>query len=244
MGGLTRTLAIGDFRLRMAAALSLGKTHSRGAVAPLTNALDDPHPAVRAAAAAALGVLGDRSAVGALHAHLAQEGSPSVKAQIETALAALQGPAAGEKAARLLVKLGQMRVGTGVRNSHVLDAFRGATRARAAELPGVEVLADTSEEGHEGLVRRLPVFVLDGTVSRLAQGSQGVNVTISAQVEYVIRKAPEHALKGSVTGAAQALGAMTAQDQARVSALELEALQGAVESAMRGAPAVIQQALR
>jgi hypothetical protein len=244
MAGLTRTLAIGDFRLRMAAALSLGKTHSRGALAPLTNALDDPHPAVRAAAAAALGVLGDRAAVGALRAHLAREPSSSVKIQIEMALAALQGPAAGEKRALLLLKLGQMRVGTGVRNNQLLDVFRGATRARAAELPGVEVLADTSEERHEALVRGLPVLVLDGTVRRLAQGSQGANVTISAQVEYVIRKAPEHALKGSVTGAAQALGAMTAQDEARVAALELEALQGAVESAMRGAPVVMQMALR
>ena len=230
--------------MRIAAALSLGKTHSKGALAPLTNALDNPHPAVRAAAAAALGVLGDRAAVGGLRAHLAGEASSSVKTQIDMALAALQGPAAGEKRTLLLVKLGQMRVETSVRNAQLADVFRGATRARASELPGVEVLAETSEEQQQVLLRNLPVLVLDGTVRRLAQGSQGPNVTISAQVEYVIRKAPEHALKGSIIGAARAEGAMTAHDEARVAALELDALQGAVESAMRGAPVVMQMALK
>src|SRR4051794_33153923 len=62
LAGLTRALVTGaDFRLRVSAALSLGKTRSKAAVPALTNALDDAHPAVRAAAAAALGVLGDRS---------------------------------------------------------------------------------------------------------------------------------------------------------------------------------------
>src|SRR4051812_5500223 len=244
LAGLTRALVTGaDFRLRVSAALSLGKTRSKAAVAPLANALDDAHPAVRAAAAAALGVLGDRTAVGTLRMHLGREASSSVKTQIETALTNLSGAGGGEKGARMLVKLGQMHVSNGVRNGQLLDIFRGATRARAAELPGVEVLSDTSEEGREAAQRRLPVLVLDGTLNRLAQGSQGANVTVSAQVEYVIRKSPEHALKGSVTGAAQALGNMSAQDQGRVAQLEMEALQGAVESAMKGAPAVMQQAL-
>jgi HEAT repeats len=244
LGTLTRALVTGaDFRLRVTAALTLGKTRNKAAVAPLMNALDDAHPAVRAAAAAALAVLGDRSAVVALKTHLDNEESPSVKTQIKTALDMLSGPS-GDHSARLLVKLGQMRVGTNIHSGHLLDAFRGATRARAAELPGVEVLSDSSEEGRESQKRRLPVLVLDGTLNRLAQGSQGSNVTISAQVEYVIRKSPEQALKGSVTGAAQALGAMTVEDRVRVAELELEALQGAVESAMRGAPVVMQQALR
>jgi HEAT repeat protein len=244
LSGLTRALVTGqDFRLRVTAALSLGKTHSKAAIAPLVSALDDPHPAVRAAAAAALGVLGDRSAVGALKVHLDGESSASVKAQIRTAIDVLSASGA-ERSARMLVKLGQMRVGSNVRNGQLVDVFRGATRARAAELPGVEVLSDASEEDREALRRRLPVIVIDGTLNRLAQGSQGSNVTVSAQVEYVIRKSPEHALKGSVTGAAQALGAMQMDDHGRVAALELEALQGAIESAMRGAPAVMQQALR
>ena len=49
--GAFRDLAIGaDFRLRVAAALSLGKSKSPGARTALEKALTDPNPAVRAAA--------------------------------------------------------------------------------------------------------------------------------------------------------------------------------------------------
>ena len=61
--GAFRDLAIGtDFRLRVAAALSLGKSKSAGARPALEKALGDPNPAVRAAAAAGLGASGDPAA--------------------------------------------------------------------------------------------------------------------------------------------------------------------------------------
>src|SRR5262245_40081291 len=64
---LKRDLATGaDFRLRVGAALTLGKTHAKAALGPLVGALDDVNPAVRVAAAAALGVLGHREACDAL----------------------------------------------------------------------------------------------------------------------------------------------------------------------------------
>src|SRR5258706_681197 len=66
-GTLKRDLATGaDFRLRVGAALTLGKTHAHAALAPLVGALDDANPAVRVAAAAALGVLGLEDARDAL----------------------------------------------------------------------------------------------------------------------------------------------------------------------------------
>jgi hypothetical protein len=68
---------------------------------------------------------------------------------------------------------------------------------------------------------------------------------VSAKVEYVFRKMPEYALTGSVTGTAKALdSAKAVSDQDRVAQLELQALEAAIESAMRGAPDVMKQALR
>ena len=67
---------------------------------------------------------------------------------------------------------------------------------------------------------------------------------MSAQVEYIFRKIPEHALTGSVRGTARALESAKLVDPDRVAQLEVQALEGAVESAMRGAPDVMQQALR
>ena len=82
---LSRDLAAnGDFRVRVGAALSLGRTRSRFALASLTSALEDSHPAVRAAAAAALGALGQREAIEALERQYHHEGSPSVRAQLKS----------------------------------------------------------------------------------------------------------------------------------------------------------------
>jgi len=249
LSSLTHDLAVGsDFRVRVGAALSLGRTRSRAALAPLVNALEDGHPAVRAAAAAALVALGDKDAAEALRRQLVREQSPSVKAQIKNAIDSLSGarvPADGT-AAKVLVKLGQLKNLTGgVRGVQLTEVFRGATRAKAAELPGVEVLSEASEGRHESELRRLPLLVLDGVVNRLAQGTRGTRVTVSAQVEYVFRKMPEHALRGSVTGVAQAAdGSGSPQDTDRVAQLENQALRGAVESAMRGAPEVMLEALR
>jgi hypothetical protein len=247
LGSLKRDLASGnDFRLRVSAALALGRTHNRAAIAPLTNALDDTSPAVRAAAAAALGAIGQREAADAVRSHLASEPSPIVRAQLESTLVKLEvARRPNETGAKVLVKLGELKNLTGSRGDRLAATFRGATRAKAAALPGVEVLNESAEARNEAASRKLPVLLLDGVLNRLAQGAQGEQLMVSAQVEYVFRKMPEHALTGSVTGTARAMdSAATPGDATRVAQLEVQALEGAVESAMRGAPDVMSQALR
>ena len=230
--------------MRVSAALALGRSHNPGAVTPLVNALEDTTPAVRAAAAAALAALAQKDAVDALRSHLVTEPSPVVRMQLESALARLERKP-GEVAAKVLVKVGELRNLSGARGDRLTAAFRGATRAKAAALPGVEVLSDASEGRNEAASRKLPLLVLDGVLNRLSQGAQGEQMMVSAQVEYVFRKMPEHALTGSVTGTARAIdSAKAVGDQSRVAALEVQALEGAVESAMRGAPDVMRQALR
>lgn len=252
---LVRDLATGtDFRVRVEAALSLGRTHSAAAVAPLVGALDDPHPAVRAAAAAALGALGRREAGDALRAHLSREPAPSVQSQLRAALerltasdeeASASATAARSRSARYLVKVGQLRNLSSTRGQQVAEVFRGATRARAAELPGVELLGEGVEGASEAQRRKLPLLVLDGVVNRLAPGARGERLTVSAQVEYTFRKVPEHALRGTISGAAQAEGgAAPPLVKDKMAELEQQALCGAVESAMRGAPQVLLAALR
>jgi hypothetical protein len=241
---LKRDLASGaDFRLRVGAALALGKTHAKAAVEPLVGALDDVNPAVRVAAAAALGVLGQREACEALRSHIGHEPSQAVRTQLELALAKLES--AKETSARFLVKVGELRNLTGARGERLAARFRGTTRARAAELPGVELVSEASEGQKEALVRKLPLLIIDGVLNQLSQGADGEQMMVSAKVEYVFRKMPEHALTGSVTGTARALDSSRASsDQERVAQLELQALEGAIESAMRGAPDVMKQALR
>jgi len=234
-----------DFRVRVGAALGLGKTHSRVALGALMGALDDTNSAVRAAAAAALAVLGQREAIDALRAHLAHEKVPVVRSQLESAVRKLEAGASASEGARVLVKVGQLTNLSGPRGERLTDAFRGATRSRAAALPGVELVGDSSEGRHESESRKLPLLVLDGVLNQLWQGAQGERMMVSARVEYVFRKMPDGALTGSVSGTARALDRGKARaDQNSVARLEMQALEGAVESAMRGAPDVMRQALR
>ena len=55
-----------DFRVRVQAALELGKSSDPSVRAPLEQALEDRKPAVRAAAAAALKAHGDKRSIAAL----------------------------------------------------------------------------------------------------------------------------------------------------------------------------------
>ena len=78
-----------DFRVRVSAALQLGKSLTGDAAAPLETALDDPNASVRAAAAAALKNLGDLDALGALGAHRGDK-SEAVRAQVASAIKSLE----------------------------------------------------------------------------------------------------------------------------------------------------------
>src|SRR5262249_17354866 len=76
-------------RIRVAAALALGKSKSPGARPALEKALGDAHPAVRSAAAAALGTLGDARAIPALKTALGTESDAGVKAEMERVVQSL-----------------------------------------------------------------------------------------------------------------------------------------------------------
>ena len=121
-----------DFRVRVNAALFLGRAKPASARESLEHALSsDPHPAVRTAAAEALGSLGDPASIGALEQRLPVEGSSSVKAQLRATIAQLRTGAtspqgddesvAGHLRAdvRCVVSLGSMRNASGVRGDEL-----------------------------------------------------------------------------------------------------------------------------
>ncbi len=224
-----------DFRLRVQAALFLGKSKSSNARDALERGLGDPHPAVRTAAAAALRTLGDPAAIPALQRHLASEGSGAVKSQIQTTIATLQGGGSGSSnagATRYAVQLGAMRNLTNVRGEQLSQVMRSAAQRQAAAIPGA-VLSPTGSAAAPGV----PTLVLDGSIVRLSQRAEGNGqVAFSAQVEFSVRKVPEHTLRAALSGAATSIGtARSLNTPARVSELQDQAVSGAVESAMQHA---------
>jgi len=224
-----------DPRVRIGAAIVLGRTHPPEARTILEKALSDPHPAVRTAAAASLATLGDAAAVPALEKHLATEGSPGVKAQLEASLAQLRSGSAGAAAAsapgaKYLVKLGSMKNLTNVRGEQLTRVMRQSTREKAQTIPGA-MLTDAPSDN------KMPVLILDGSLTKLAQQQKtDGSIAISAEVEFSVRKSPEHTLKASLSGAATSLGAArSSSNPGVVTSLQDSAVDGAVGSALKNA---------
>ena len=241
-----RDLATGsDFRVRVAAALALGRSKSPGARPALEKALGDSHPAVRSAAAAALGALGDAGAVGALRAAAGRESEAGVKSQMEQVAKRLSGSGHTQGKAKFLVSLGKVENKSGVTGPTLLGALKASARSRIAQIPGVEVLADGADAAAEGKSRNLPAFALDGSLTQLAkkQGSDGVGY--AARVEFLIRKVPDQTLKGTMSGVASALAdAAQVRGPSELNQLQMDALDAAVDGALKNASSALAAAMR
>jgi len=243
-----RDLAADDFRLRLSAALYLGRNQADGTRAELERTLDDAHPAVRTAAAAALASLGDAGAVPALTRRMPRESSASVKAQLKASIESLKAsPGIEWRKTHYLVQLGSMKNGTSVRGDQLTDVLRAATKARASQLQGaVLVEGDASSPVfRQAAARHVPVLALDGAVTRLERAQQPGRLTYSAQVEFTVRRVPEQTLKGTLSGGATSIGYVTAaQNAVALTELQNQAVDGAVASALRDADASLTRAVK
>ena len=234
-----------DFRVRVSAALVLGHTRPEGAREALEAALGDGHPAVRVAAARALGTLGDPAALAALQRRLGQDSSSSVTAQLRVAIAELRragSDAQGDDARRLspgvryVVDLGSMRnhssIG-GSRGEELTQVLAAAARSRAQSMRGGVFVDDDESLRQQASARHMPVITLDGNVTQVTESRVGGGMQVQVRVEFAVRRG--QTLKGTVSGAATTFGPgseITDQGRRR---LEEDAVQAAVQSALRGA---------
>ena len=201
-----------DFRVRVSAALYLGRTKPPGAREALERGLSDGHPTVRVAVAAALGALGDPAAVGALTRRLSSESSASVAAQIHTAID---------------------RLHKGVRGEDLRRVLHEAAVSRAHGLKGSAVVDGDSDMLAQAAQRHLPVITLDGSLTQVLESRVAGTVQVQARVEFAVRR--EQTLKGTLSGAATTFGSTPSlSDQSRRQ-LQNDAVDGAVQSALRGA---------
>ncbi len=234
-----------DFRVRVSAALFLGHSKAGGALEALEQALGDGHPAVRVAAATALGTLGNQAAIGALARRLQSESSASVKAQIQSTIDKLHGGVMSQQAppdgaargvgpaVRYVVRLGAMRNPCGVRGEEMRRVLRDAAVSRAHGLKGAAVFDNDPTLLAQAAERHLPIITLDGSLTQLLESRVAGTVQVQARVEFAVRR--EQTLKGTLSGAATTFGSTPSlSDQSRRQ-LQNDAVDGAVQSALRGA---------
>jgi len=234
-----------DFRVRLSAALYLGRNKPRGALAALVRALADGDPTVRVAAAAALGALGDPAAIGPLTARLSSESSASVAAQIHSAIDRLrQGTISAQPASaprpgvlapgvRYVVRLGTMRNPSGVRGDDLRRVLHEAAASHAQALKGSAVVDGDTALLAQAAQRHLPVITLDGSLVQLVESRIADTIQVQARVEFAVRR--DQTLRGTLSGSATTSGSgasITDQDRRQ---LQDDAVDGAVQSALRGA---------
>jgi len=140
-----------DWRVRTQAAIALGASGDKSAVAPLCAALDDTNDAVRGLSAAALGRLKNPKALPCLKAHLG-ETSANVHSVIEKSVNVLQGggkpgkpPPPGPNDT-VYVAIGPVSDKTGRGDKSVEDAVRAIIQDKLLSLHGCAV-APQGESG-------------------------------------------------------------------------------------------------
>ncbi len=231
-----------DFRVRVAAALQLGKWLTGDAAAPLEAALDDPNASVRMAAAAALKNLGEQRALDTLKLHRTDK-SESVRLQVKGAIKSLEEQRITGPKTKVLIKIGSMRNDSGVRSTKIESELAESSRQKLNELLGVRVLG--VEEEAPSRLSKVPLVMVTGNVQRLTVAHQGSSLVYSALVEYVLQTMPEHSIAATVTGRASATAsAEDASSAAKSAELRRSVLEAAIASALRRAPPALIAAAR
>jgi hypothetical protein len=232
-----------DFRLRVSAALVLGRQKPAGALQKLERALGDPHPMVRIAAAAGLAALGDPAAVPVLERRARDEQMVGVKTKMQEAATQLRPHAAAATApkaignAKYVLEIGTMSNNSGIADPQYPSIMADATRHQLEQKGAIVIDAQDTSLKAQATQKHIPVYRIDGQLSRLSQNqSNDGSLMIQARVEFSVLKVPQQTLQGTLSGAAATQSSASALSNANsMQMLRQQVIGGAVESAMQNA---------
>jgi len=213
---LTRTLMQDPaYKVRVQAALVLGKLGDRRAVPALTQALHDENETVRGVAASSLGRIGDKSAANALMVSSSSDSSEFVRSQAKKALEAVTGgggaltTAPPKTGARFYVAIDFSNAGKG--GTEYGRQVREALARELQKLPSVTLsVAGAGSPPSKSLLvsHHLQGFVVDGTIQRLSSTTSGGQQTIDCDVKAFVATFPDRSIKMMTTeGASLQTGA-------------------------------------
>jgi hypothetical protein len=179
-----------SYKVRVQAALVLGKLADRRAIDSLKLALKDENESVRGVAATSLGRLGDPAAVSAL-TEATRDSSEFVRSQAKKALDSIAHGGGGDHGGHVSISVGFTGRGPG------LDILRAALGRELGKLPNVTIEAGSGKRS----------FIVDGQIQRLSAGGGQVDCDVKAFVATY----PEKSIKMLTTEGAslQASGAET-----------------------------------
>jgi hypothetical protein len=224
-----------SYKVRVEAALILGRLKDPRSVPALISALRDPHPAVRATAAQALGRIGDQSArEPLLRAH--QDGNRFVRRMSGEAIRALQKARTPDPAVATNRPTGRPAFDVkpmGDRSHKATPALRGRMRdfvTTHLRSVGDITVSDNQEPG----------FVVDGAIKELSMTTGPDLVQVGCSVQLVVSKHPSGGVFLLTSGEAMVQKPAHQFKPQQKAGMEMEAL----EHAVRGASEDLLQSLR
>lgn len=233
------------FRVRAQAAISLGSVDAEPQVTrALTDALDDRHPVVRAAACSSLRRQGDPSALDAVRA-MSRDREAAVRRSCAAAQQELErrqrsapqrraipgrgtsGSSSGSAGARFYVAVGP--IGTKARgiDRSALESGRELIRRTVAGMSGVRVAPENeSARSARSAIGSMTGYYLDSSIVSVEETSQGLR----ARVSVVVQSYPDRNIRSMLQGGATVPGGR------RGTRAERDAIEGALRGALRNLP--------
>jgi len=199
---LTRTLMQDpSYKVRVQAALVLGKLADRRAVPALIQALKDENETVRGVAATSLGRIGDKSSANALMMASTSDSSEFVRSQAKKALELVAGgggsltvapPKAG---ARFYVAIGFSSPGRA--DPQYARLVREALAKELQSVSSVTLSVSGGSQPSRSLLasKHLQGFIVDGTIQRLSATPAGGQQTIDCDLKAFVATFPERSIK-------------------------------------------------
>jgi hypothetical protein len=184
-----------NYKVRVQAALVLGKLGDARAVQPLIKALGDQNRTVRGIAASALGQLGDSAALDPLRNLLRNETDSFVRGQTEKAVAALAGAGggAGKRGAKIYVNFGSFVGGVKGAGPEASKVIHDALSRELGKMPVVTLTlsaADQHNFGKSGMAG----FYIDGNITKLEESSAGGGSETSCDVKVMVARWPQKSI--------------------------------------------------
>jgi hypothetical protein len=183
-----------NYKVRVQAALVLGKLGDAKAVACLSRGLADQNKTVRAMSAQALGQIGDASALDSLRALLKQDPDAFVRAQTEKAIAALSGPGGNAgKRSKMYLNFGPFTGGVKTAGPDAVKIVHDTLQAELGKLPTVSLTPPAAGDASKG-AGTAPAFWIDGNVTRLDDSTAGGASETSCGVRVMVARWPSKSI--------------------------------------------------
>ncbi len=205
-----------SYKVRVQAALVLGKLADKRAVPALSQALSDENESVRGVAATSLGRIGDPSAANAL-LRATNDPSEFVRTQAKKALELVSGGSSGivqpaaKAGARFYLAVGFQGAQRG--GPEYGDLIRSGLTRELAKLPNVTLNAGGEPTAAHLSSKKLQGFIVDGTIERLSSSKQGGQVQIDCDVKAFVATFPQKSIKMMTTeGASLQVGGGPSQE--------------------------------